>query len=135
MSCPYHFGKAPAAGGGEAGGAQIDAKYGPHMELGKRFEALLPNCAQLVTTVDECRERVGREGKGHCLEESKSWMACFREKGARLRAISMKCGEKSHADLQKSYMICCQEGGEREKCSGPLEAFVLCAEEIAGEAV
>ena len=64
MACPYMPSGTPKA-------APPSDPTGEHASLSTKFEALLPDCSKPAQLLEECRDRVGRAGHGHCASEVK----------------------------------------------------------------
>ena len=133
MSCPMGY-----SASDEAPPLPPDVT-GDHHKLMAAFVSLLPDCSELSSTLDECRERVAKQpsGSGHCLDESRQWMGCFNRRTKFSRVIVEQCGGEdytSHGELQADYAQCMRDSGAsstsvstQQKCLAPLRTFLQCA--------
>lgn len=113
---------------------------GEHVKLLAAFDSLLPNCTNLSTKLDECREKIAASSTGgSCLEESRSWMRCFNRRSQLSRAIVETCGgedNSSHGELQQKYIGCMRQGSKnisaakQKICLEPLRSFLSCATSV-----
>lgn len=111
---------------------------GEHARLSEAFEALLPSCSESRKALDLCREDVRQKGRGHCLEMSRAWRACYESRLSLSNSIIQKCSgddecTRSHSELQKEYILCANKHGTKltvaaqMECLSPLRDFFQCA--------
>ena len=112
MACPY----APVQRQSESVGVTI-----------QKIENKFYDCFDLRMALQACRERVAREGQGHCLEYSRKVQLCKQKRKSQENSLSETCGKISL--IRSLFELCSDERLtqiEKQKCQNRFDAYEKC---------
>ena len=112
MSCPY----APPV--------HRDATNGITLQP---IEEKFRSCLAFRVALQSCRERVSREGKGHCLEISEKVGSCRKIRKEQEKSLVATCGKISL--IRSLFDVCSDEGlsqSDWKKCQDRFDKYEKC---------